>query len=143
LLHLIEEHQGEISLPDSWPVALGYGPWIEAVWTNYLSNALKYGGRPPKVTLGATDMGDGWIRFWVSDNGPGLSHEEQARLFVPFERLHQARSEGHGLGLSIVQRIVKKLDGQVGVESNSETEGGCVFYFTLPALPMAGDGPRD
>ena len=143
LLYLIEEHQGEISLPDSWPVALGYGPWVEAVWTNYLSNALKYGGRPPKVTLGATDMGNGWIRFWVSDNGPGLSQEEQARLFVPFERLHQGRSEGHGLGLSIVQRIVKKLGGQVGVESTGEAEDGCEFYFTLPALPITSDRPHD
>jgi two-component system sensor histidine kinase/response regulator len=124
-------------------VALGYGPWVEAVWTNYLSNALKYGGRPPKVTLGATEMGNGWIRFSVVDNGPGLSQEEQARLFVPFERLHQARSEGHGLGLSIVQRIVKKLGGQVGVESTGEAGEGCEFYFTLPALPITSDEPRD
>jgi len=137
LLHLIEEHEGEISLPPDWPVALGYGPWVEAVWTNYISNALKYGGQPPKVELGAAVQEDGWIRFWVHDNGPGLSAEEQARLFTPFERLHQVRAEGHGLGLSIVQRIVKRLGGQVGVDSNGTPGEGSTFYFTLPALRTA------
>jgi signal transduction histidine kinase len=66
----------------------------------------------------------------VRDNGPGLRPEEQARLYAPFERLHQVRAEGHGLGLSIVRRIVEKLGGQVGVESTSGQ--GSLFYFTLP-----------
>jgi PAS domain S-box-containing protein len=135
LLHLIEEHKGEIELPDSWPVAMGYGPWVEAVWANFISNALKYGGRPPRVELGWAVHADGWIRFWVRDNGQGLSAEEQARLFTPFERLHKVRAQGHGLGLSIVQRIVKKLGGQVGVASDGVPGAGCEFYFTLPALP--------
>ncbi|MEJ2732611.1 MAG: PAS domain S-box protein [Anaerolineae bacterium] len=135
LLHLIEEYQGQINLPDSWPLTVGYSPWVEAVWTNYISNALKYGGRPPKIELGSDIQEDSWVRFWVRDNGPGLSHEEQARLFTPFERLHHARAEGQGLGLSIVQRIVKKLGGQVGVESEGVPDQGCTFYFTLPRLP--------
>jgi len=137
LLHLIEEYQAEIDLPESWPVAIGYGPWVEAVWANYINNALKYGGRPPRVKLGSTVHADGWIRFWVRDNGQGLTSEEQARLFTPFERLHEVRAQGHGLGLSIVQRIVKKLGGQVGVESNGVPGQGCEFYFTLPAIPTA------
>jgi PAS domain S-box-containing protein len=134
LAYLIEEYEGEVTLPGSWPVALGYGPWIEEVWTNYLSNALKYGGRPPRVEVGATVQAEGWVRFWVRDNGAGLSPDEQARLFTPFERLHQVRVRGHGLGLSIVQRIVQKLGGQVGIESPSIGQvGGSTFYFTLPA----------
>jgi signal transduction histidine kinase len=137
ILHLIEEHKGEIELPSSWPVAMGYGPWVEAVWANFISNALKYGGRPPRVELGSSVQPDGWIRFWVRDNGAGLSAEEQTRLFTPFERLHKVRAQGHGLGLSIVQRIVKKLGGQVGVESSSVPGEGCEFYFTLPALPTS------
>jgi signal transduction histidine kinase len=143
LLHLIEEHRGEISLPETWPVALGYAPWVEAIWTNYLSNALKYGGRPPQVELGAKVEEAGWVRFWVRDNGPGLSPEEQDRLFTPFERLHQARAEGHGLGLSIVQRIAMKLGGQVGVESDNVPGQGCIFYFTLPALSKASNGDHE
>jgi len=135
LLHLIEEHAAEIQLPASWPVAMGYSPWVEAVWANYINNALKYGGNPPRVQLGSTVHADGWIRFWVRDNGDGLSGEEQARLFTPFERLHEVHAQGHGLGLSIVQRIVKRLGGNVGVESPGVPGEGCEFYFTLPALP--------
>ena len=137
LLHLIEEHEGEIELPGNWPVAMGYGPWVEAVWANFISNALKYGGLPPRVKLGSSVQPNGWIRFWVRDNGPGLSAEEQMRLFTPFERLHKVRAQGHGLGLSIVQRIVKKLGGQVGVVSSGVPGEGCEFYFTLPALPTS------
>jgi GAF domain-containing protein len=134
LLHLLEEHNGEIVLPDRWPIALGYAPWIEEVWTNYISNAIKYGGRPPRVELGATKENGDTIRFWVRDNGPGLSAEAQARLFTPFEQLHQSKIKGHGLGLSIVQRIVHKLGGEVGVESEVEPGRGSTFYFILPAI---------
>lgn len=137
LLSLIEERQGQFAVPQSWPVALGYAPWIEAVWTNYISNALKYGGDPPHVSLGAKVLEGGWVQYWVQDNGPGLSGQEQARLFTPFERLHHVRIEGRGLGLSIVQRILKKLGGQVGVESDGLPGHGSRFYFILPAVPGA------
>jgi two-component system sensor histidine kinase/response regulator len=134
LSDMIAHYQAQIVLPGSWPAALGYAPWIEEVWTNYLSNALKYGGQPPRVELGATvpKGADTGVRFWVRDNGDGLSSEEQARLFTPFTRIHQARAKGHGLGLSIVHRIVEKLGGQVGVES--KVGKGSVFSFTLPAV---------
>jgi two-component system sensor histidine kinase/response regulator len=133
LANLIDEYQAEIIVPDDWPVALGYGPWIEEVWTNYLSNAIKYGGQPPRAEVGATAEENGGIRFWVRDNGAGLTPEEQARLFTPFTRLDQVRARGHGLGLSIVRRIVEKLGGQVGVESEGVPGQGSIFSFTLPA----------
>ena len=132
LVGLIEEHQVEIVLPETWPVALGYGPWVEEVWVNYLSNALKYGGRPPRVELGATVQPDGMVCFWVRDNGLGLMPEEQECLFTLFTRLDQVRAKGHGLGLSIARRIVEKLGGQVGIES--EVGQGSVFSFTLPGV---------
>ena len=72
------------------------------------------------------------IRFWVRDNGIGLSPEQQEKLFTQFTRLHQIQVEGHGLGLSIVQRIMDKLRGRVGVES--ELNRGSTFWFSLPAL---------
>jgi two-component system sensor histidine kinase/response regulator len=131
LAELVENHAANIVMPDTWPHAVGYGPWVEEVWTNYISNAIKYGGRPPRVELGATPDGDNQVCFWVRDNGPGLAPEEQARLFMPFERLNQAHIQGHGLGLSIVRRIVDKLGGQVGVKS--ALGEGCTFSFTLPA----------
>jgi two-component system sensor histidine kinase/response regulator len=131
---LIEKHHSEIVLPKQWPVVLGRSSWIEEVWVNYISNAIKYGGQPPRLELGSDVEGEA-VRFWVRDNGPGLTPEEQARLFTPFERLHQVRAEGHGLGLSIVRRIVEKLGGQVGVDSEGE---GSTFWFRLAASQSSG-----
>jgi signal transduction histidine kinase len=132
LVNVIQACRAEIVLPQSWPTALGYGPWIEEVWFNYLSNALKYGGQPPRIELGAELQPDNTVRFWAHDNGAGIAPEAQARLFTPFTRLDRMRAQGHGLGLSIVRRIVHKLGGQVGVES--EIGQGSVFSFTLPAV---------
>jgi two-component system, sensor histidine kinase and response regulator len=131
LAHTIDEYKGQIIMPKTWPSALGYAPWIEEVWANYLSNGLKYGGKPPRLELGTTQIDKNYIRFWVHDNGQGMTEEEQNRLFVPFTRITQARIEGHGLGLSIVQRIVEKCGGQVGVDS--QIGQGSRFYFSLPA----------
>ncbi len=122
--------QAELIMPDTWPIALGYGPWVEEVWVNYLSNALKYGGRPPRIELGAELLSEQEARFWVHDNGPGIPLEAQARLFTLFTRLNQVRAKGHGLGLSIVRRIIEKLSGNVGVDS--VTSVGSTFWFTLP-----------
>ncbi len=135
LSDMIEEHQAQVALPDSWPAALGYAPWIEEVWANYLSNAIRYGGRPPRIALGAEVQAGGTVRFWVRDNGAGLAPGEQAKLFQPFTQLNQVHAGGHGLGLSIVRRIVEKLDGGVGVESEGAEGKGSVFYFTLPQAP--------
>lgn len=128
---LIAEYGAAVSVPAAWPAAVGHAPWVEEVWANYLSNALKYGGRPPRVDLGAATQDDGQVRFWVRDNGPGLDPAQQAQLFTQFTRLHKTRATGHGLGLSIVQRIVQRLGGTVGVES--QEGAGSLFYFTLPA----------
>jgi signal transduction histidine kinase len=130
--HLAEKSQAELIMPDAsaWPAALGYGPWVEEIWVNYFSNAIKYGGQPPRIQIGFDDADGGQVRFWVRDNGAGLSPEQQASLFTPFTRLHQARAKGHGLGLSIVQRIVDRLQGGVGVESQPGQPS--TFFFTLP-----------
>jgi signal transduction histidine kinase len=136
LTYEIEQYQAEIILPAAWPAALGYAPWIEEVWVNYLSNGCKYGGKPPRLELGGEVQADGKVRFWVRDNGNGIAPEDQVRLFTPFTRLDQVRAKGHGLGLSIVRRIVEKLGGQVGVESDGVQGHGSVFSFRLPAAPQ-------
>jgi signal transduction histidine kinase len=132
---LVTEHQAEISVPDAWPQAMGHPTWVEQVWINYLSNAVKYGGSPPRVRLGAERQPNGMVRFWVRDNGPGLSPEEMARLFAPFSQPRGARTKGHGLGLSIVRRIVEKLGGQVAVHSQGLPGQGSTFTFSLPGVP--------
>ena len=133
LSYMSLELQADINLPKTWPVAVGYAPWVEEIWTNYISNAIKYGGKPPHVELGVDPEAKGMIRFWVQDNGGGLTPEAKAKLFTPFTRLHNdSAEEGHGLCLSIVRQIVEKLNGQVGVETQ---EGkGSRFYFTLPVV---------
>ena len=159
LMHDIAEKRPEMIFPETWPVAVGHAPWVEEIWTNYISNAIKYGGTPPCIELGYTlldarvpiealesplssktlrsQMGNphSKIIFWLRDNGLGLTPEEQSRLFTPFTRLEQARAKGHGLGLSIVRRIAERLDGEVGVES--VVGQGSTFFFTLPAVPAA------
>ncbi len=129
LTYIIEQYQAKIIVPAEWPTVQGYTSWVEEIWINYLSNAIKYGGERPQIELGSTAQNDDTVRFWIKDNGPGLTTEEQKKLFIPFTRLNQVRTEGHGLGLSIVERIVEKLGGTVGVES---TVGqGSTFFFTL------------
>jgi signal transduction histidine kinase len=81
--------------------------------------------------MGAVPQSDDSIRFWVHDNGKGLTPEEQSNLFTEFTRITQIRVEGHGLGLSIVRRILEKLGGKAGVES--EIGAGSTFWFQLPA----------
>jgi signal transduction histidine kinase len=132
---MIGEYGADLILPDAWPAALGHAPWVEEVWANYLTNALKYGGRPPRIELGADVQPDGFVRFWACDNGPGLPPEATRHLFVPFSQLSSLRRAGHGLGLSIVYQIVEKLGGRVGVES--QPGQGARFYFTLPASHTA------
>lgn len=148
LAEVLKQCSGEVVMPKRFPLAQGYAPWVEEIWFNYLSNGLKYGGQPPRLEVGADEIppsspvekegrsgGEsgsegGFIRFWVRDNGQGLTPEMQAKLFIPFTRLHSG-FEGQGLGLSIVRQIAEKLEGSAGVESN---EGlGSLFYFTLPA----------
>jgi two-component system sensor histidine kinase/response regulator len=131
LRYMIQERQAQIVLPEAWPDAIGYGPWIEEVWANFLTNALKYGGRPPRVELGASARSDGMLRFWTQDNGAGIPPETCSRLFTRDNPINHFSHSRDGLGLPIVYNIVEKLGGQVGVES--EMGKGSLFFFTLPA----------
>ncbi len=135
LSYLIELRQAEIAQPAGWPAALGYAPWVEEIWVNYLSNAILHGGRPPRVELGGERQADGRVRFWVRDNGTGVSAEVRSQLFLPFTQWRQARAHGHGLGLSIVHRIMEKLGGEVGLED--KPGNGAEFYFVLPGVEVS------
>jgi two-component system sensor histidine kinase/response regulator len=121
----------QLKLPAEWPSAMGYAPWVGEVWLNLLSNALKYGGVPPRIEIGGTAQG-AKVRFWVRDNGQTLSETDRSRVFIPFTRLHQERATGHGLGLATVQRIVARLGGKVGAIPGPRE--GNEFFFELPAV---------
>lgn len=128
-----------VAVVDPLPEACGHWPWIEQVWVNYLTNAIRYGGKSPRIECGGC-IENGFGRFWVRDHGPGVPNEEQNRLFTEFTRLNQAKAGGHGLGLSVVRRIVDALGGRVGV--TSPEDGGSEFWFTLP-LRCANDHKND
>ncbi|GJM42158.1 MAG: hypothetical protein DHS20C20_24400 [Ardenticatenaceae bacterium] len=142
LRYQIRESNAVIKMPESWPQAVGYAPWIEEVWLNYLSNGLKYGskeGHPLRLQIGAERQENGMVRFWVADYGQGISKINQKRLFKPHTRVTSKKIRGEGLGLSIVWRIVKKSGGEVGVDS-TEGSGSC-FWFTLPEqIPFSDNG---
>lgn len=130
----IESTQAEVGLPRKWINSPGNPAWVQAVWVNYISNALKYGGMPPRVTLVCEPdpANPGFVRYGVSDNGPGIPPGEIKRIFGEFSRVGSPAAEGHGIGLSICRRILTKLGGGVGVE-NHKDEPGCTFWFWLPS----------
>lgn len=127
---MMRDYGAVVSVTPNLPIALGYAPWIEEVWVNYISNAIKYGGTPPRLHLGATVEASGWLHFWVRDNGIGLAEEERCQLFRPFKRLTQKAVSGEGLGLSIVAQIMERLGGRVTLRALPE--GGNEFGFVLP-----------
>ena len=126
---LIQEKQVRIILPESWETAVGYHPWVEEIWANYLSNGIKYGGDKPELRLSCEPYTTNMVRFWVKDNGPGIAPDIQPQLFEEMSR-PRSNKTGHGFGLAIVQRIAEKLGGTVGYKS--EPNQGSQFYFTLP-----------
>jgi signal transduction histidine kinase/PAS domain-containing protein len=132
----------ELNAPDC-PLILSCDPGrISQVLTNLITNALKYspGGLP--VTVRVSSAGDR-VRVAVSDQGPGLTVEQQERLFEAFfqaEGIQQqpgtpAGQSGLGLGLFICQAIVSQHGGDIGVESDPGS--GATFWFTLPLTPPA------
>lgn len=130
---LAEGRRAQLVLPEHLPPAMGHASWIEEIWANLISNALKYGGDPPVVEVDWRIDEDGRPVYRVKDNGGGMPANELNRIFETFTRLEGARAEGTGLGLSIVKRILKKLQGDISVES--AVGGGSVFSFHLPPAP--------
>jgi PAS domain S-box-containing protein len=132
LSETIAQKEAHVTTPDSWETALGYPAWIVEVWINYLGNALKYAGDSPKIEVGCDKPKGNKVRFWMKDSGDGIPKDQQHKLFEKHVRLAPEKALGYGLGLSIVKRIVEKLDGTVGVESTGIKGEGSLFYFTLP-----------
>ncbi len=131
----LSQHKVQIIKPTEWPLAMGYSPWLEEVWFNYLSNAIKYGGQPPVLELGYDMLDEEMVRFWVKDNGHGFNQDDADYIFMPHARLVRGNFiAGHGLGLSIVRRIIERLGGTVGAQS--EPAKGSLFWFTLPLVEV-------
>lgn len=118
----------QIQTPAEWPSVPGDYDWLVALWVHLLSNAIKHGG--PHIEAGWEAAGAGAYRFWVRDDGTGLTPERSKNPFPAFEELHSAPSAG-GLGLSVSRRLVELLGGTLSYQrlAGETTE----FSFTLPS----------
>jgi signal transduction histidine kinase len=121
---------------DPLPVVPGDEAQLEQVFSNLLSNALKFRGTAaPRVHVGAARRDDGW-EFSVHDNGIGVDPRYAAQIFEMFERLHsQAEFPGTGMGLAICRKVVENHHGRIWLDTGGGA--GTRFVFTLPG---AGGG---
>jgi signal transduction histidine kinase/DNA-binding response OmpR family regulator len=117
---------------------------LRQILLNFVSNALKYAGRGEvDVTAWTRPAPDGRVEltFAVSDDGPGIPHDEQSKVFSKFERgraARQARIPGTGMGLAVCRTLAEQMGGRVWLES--EPGQGSTFYFAVP-LAIAPAAP--
>lgn len=129
LKYQIDEKAAQIEISEDLLNCNGYSLWIEEVWLNLISNAVKYGGTSPEIKIYCSRDEKGFIKYSVRDNGEGITDELKAVIFNDRDKNKDRLTKGFGLGLSIVKRIVEKLDGYVSVES--EPGKGSIFSFYL------------
>jgi signal transduction histidine kinase len=103
---------------------------IRRVLINLLENAVKYSRSEGQISV-ALERQDGSLRVRVSDNGPGISADDQERIFQKFARVNRGgRPKGLGLGLAFCRLAIQAHGGRIWVESS--VGKGSSFYFTLP-----------
>jgi signal transduction histidine kinase len=131
LAGVISEQKVAVHLPDTDLMLFGDRPRLCQIWQNLIENAVKYSCDASilRIELGVRQE-NGETVFFVRDNGIGIAPEYHTKVFGIFEKL-DPKSPGAGLGLSMVQRIVKKCAGRIWVESEGIGKGAC-FFFTLP-----------
>ena len=116
---------------DPLPKIIGDKEMLIQLFQNLINNSIKYrSDKSPKIHISAIEEGNVY-RFSIKDNGIGISPDYLERIFTIFQRLHTHKEyEGTGIGLSIAQKIVHQLGGQIWAES--EIGNGSTFYFTIP-----------
>lgn len=114
------------------PLATGDQTLVRQVWVNLLSNAIKFSSKKERavIEVGSKHSEDDLI-YYVRDTGAGFDMEYVDKLFGVFQRLHSENEfEGTGVGLAIVQQVVRRHGGHVWAEG--EADKGATFYFSLP-----------
>lgn len=134
LVRAITERRAEIIVADGLPAVLVDRDRLVCVLQNLLENALKYMGDQPQPRVEIGMRGAGAERyFYVRDNGMGIDARHHERIFGLFDKL-DPNSEGTGVGLALVRRIIEAHGGRVWLESAGAGQG-CTFCFTLPDIP--------
>ena len=110
--------------------ARGDAKRVLQVLLNLAGNAINYSPEGSTVTIGVSDSMAGRATISVSDEGPGLSPEQQERVFAKFERLGRSGDGGSGLGLYISRRLAEAMSGALSVESTPKE--GATFTLALP-----------
>ena len=111
---------------------------VEIVFSNLIDNAFKYGGGEsgtPQVQIRLSSPGSATVQVAIASNSPAVAAEDRRRIFRIFERGGselERRQKGTGLGLYIVQTLVKRLRGQVIVQDRADGQSGTEFVVTLP-----------
>jgi PAS domain S-box-containing protein len=124
------DHRLVIEIPPGLPAVDADRIRVERVLQNLVSNAVKYSPAGGDVVISARRE-DASLVIGVKDHGMGISAEDQARLFKPFERLENTEGIGGvGLGLNVCRRLVEAHGGRIWVES--KVGSGATFFFTLP-----------
>ena len=108
----------------------GDGTLLNIVLNNMIVNAWKFSENREGTVIefGVTEK-EGKPAYFVRDNGPGFDMAKADKLFLPFQRIHESKFKGHGIGLATVERIIKRHGGRVWAEG--EPGKGAIFYFTL------------
>jgi light-regulated signal transduction histidine kinase (bacteriophytochrome) len=128
----IEEARAEVRVPEPLPPARCDRVRMMEVFTNLITNALKYNDKEKKwVELGSRRLPDLGTAYYVRDNGIGIKPEYHDTIFRIFKRLHgrDKYGGGTGTGLTIVKRLIERHNGRIWVESTSGE--GTAFFFTL------------
>lgn len=117
--------------PPEFPVILANRTRLAEVFSNLISNAVKYNDKPLKQIEVGWQEGPEEFLFYVRDNGIGIEERYQERIFELFERLNSSDDpESTGAGLAICRRIISELGGRIWVDS--KVGQGSTFYFTVP-----------
>jgi light-regulated signal transduction histidine kinase (bacteriophytochrome) len=105
---------------------------LRQVWTNLITNALKYSSKTARPLIQVSGLQVGTeTQYSVRDNGVGFNMQYAEKLFGVFQRLHRADEfGGTGVGLAIVHRVITRHGGRVWAEG--EVDRGAVFSFALP-----------